>query len=259
MVFAAQFDKFEIKGIQVAAIDVGRARDLIGEMAASGATGYVTVTGAHGIVESVYDEHVASAHKSAAIVVADGMPLVWLGRLLGLSTIGRVNGPELMEYIFAEQKYRQLGHFFYGGDPRSVENLKQAIVRRFGDFNVIGVHCPPIRPAGFIEDRDVIDKIRAARPHFIWVGLSTPKQELWMQTHAPLIGEGVAIGVGAAYDLLSGTKQRAPRWIQRSGFEWLFRLAVEPRRLFYRYVFVIPRFMCFFTEALIKPKRIRCA
>ena len=248
------FSSYEIKGIRVAAVDVFRACELICEGAHLAKGEYVTVTGAHGIVESVYDERILDAHQKAAMVVADGMPLVWLGRLLGYGSIGRVNGPELMEVLFAKEEYRKLKHFFYGGNESVVTNFRNVIVSRFGDFNMIGAHYPPFKPMGFSEDGEVLSRISALQPDIIWVGLSTPKQEVWMRTHMRKIGCGIGVGVGAAFDLLSGTTRRAPRWIQRSGFEWLFRLAVEPRRLYKRYFFVIPRFVYFWLETLIKQR-----
>jgi N-acetylglucosaminyldiphosphoundecaprenol N-acetyl-beta-D-mannosaminyltransferase len=247
-----EFERFTIRGVPVAAIDVYRARDLVCEHAAVAKGEYVTVTGAHGVVESVNSDEVLEAHRKAAIVVADGMPLVWLGRLLGFDSIGRVNGPELMELIFAKPSCRALRHFFYGGTPDSVRRLIDALTERFGAFNTVGTHCPPMRPLGFIEGEDVVARIRELKPHLIWVGLSTPKQEMWMRMHMGRIGAGLAVGVGAAFDLLSGTTRRAPRFIQRSGFEWLFRLMIEPKRLYRRYSVVIPRFAYYWLEALLK-------
>jgi len=247
----ANFSSYEIRGVRVAAMDVYCACEFICSRAPLAKGEYVTVTGAHGIVESVYNKTVQDAHRGAAMVVADGMPLVWLGRRLGYESIGRVNGPELMEVLFANEKYRKLKHFFYGGNESVVTNFRNAIAMRFGEFNMIGAHYPPFKPMGFSEDEEVLARIRALRPDIIWVGLSTPKQEVWMHMHMPKIGCGIGVGVGAAFDLLSGTTRRAPRWIQRSGFEWLFRLIVEPRRLSKRYLFVIPRFAYFWLEALI--------
>ncbi len=243
---------FEIRGIRVAAVNVFRAADLICARDHPAKGEYVTVTGAHGIVESANDEKVLEAHQQAAMVVADGMPLVWLGRLLGHRSIGRVNGPELMEVIFEKEAYRKLKHFFYGGNESVVTNLKNVIISRYDDFNMIGAHYPPINPLGFNEDDEVLARIRSLQPDIIWVGLSTPKQEVWMHMHMHKIGCGIGVGVGAAFDLLSGTTRRAPRWIQRSGFEWLFRLIVEPRRLYKRYLFVIPRFAYFWLQTLFK-------
>src|SRR5262249_52001779 len=145
----------------------------------------------------------------------------------------------------------QLRHFFYGSTPDVISKLIEVISSRFGDFNFVGAHSPPIRAAGFLEDDSVLLRIRELEPHVIWVGLSTPKQELWLDMHMQKIGSGGGVGAGAAFDLVSGAIPQAPRWIQRSGFEWLFRMAMEPRRLFRRYFFVVPQFLYFMLETLI--------
>ncbi len=251
---APEFETFKVRGIDVAAIDVPRATDLIGQLAVGGRASYVTVTGAHGIVESAHDKAILESHQRAALVVPDGMPLVWLGRLLGFKSIGRVYGPDLMSSVFARKDLRQLRHFFYGSSPDVVSKLVETIRARFGDFDFVGTHSPPIRKPGFIEDGSVLSRITELKPHIVWVGLSTPKQELWLHMHMQKIGSGVGIGAGAAFDLLSGTIPQAPRWIQRSGFEWLFRLAMEPRRLFRRYFYVVPQFLYFMVETLISQR-----
>jgi len=248
---ALEFRTFRVRGTNVAAIDVVRASDLIGQRATDAKGVYVTVTGAHGIVESVYDARIREAHQQAYMVVPDGMPLVWLGRLLGFNSIGRVYGPDLMASVFSRQELRQLRHYFYGSTPAVVDRLKAALTSRFGEFNLAGTYSPPIRPVGFDEDEDVLSHIRQLKPHIVWVGLSTPKQEIWLHNHMCKIGSGVGIGVGAAFDLVSGTTLQAPRWVQRSGVEWLFRLAVEPRRLFRRYLFTVPRFLYYMVETFI--------
>jgi N-acetylglucosaminyldiphosphoundecaprenol N-acetyl-beta-D-mannosaminyltransferase len=244
-------ERFPFKGVDIAAIDLYRTLDIIGKLAIAADGLYITSTGAHGIVESVYDARIRVAHKGAMLVVADGMPIVWLGRWLGFKSVGRVNGPEFMECFFSRREARQLRHFFYGTTPSVISKLRDVLVSRFGDFNMVGMYCPPMQPLGFREDEKILAKIRELKPHILWVGLSTPKQELWLHMHMHKIGSGVGIPVGAAFDLLSGTTRRAPRWIQRSGFEWLFRLAVEPRRLYRRYFRVVPRFTYFFLQALI--------
>ena len=249
------FKSFRVRGINVAAIDIPLATDLIQQLATSAQGAYVTVTGAHGIVESVYSERVRKAHEQAAMVVPDGMPLVWLGRLLGFNSIGRVYGPDLMESVFSRRELRQLNHLFYGSTPAVIDSLAATIRSRFGEFNLVGSFSPPVRPVGFDEDEEVISHIRQLRPHIIWIGLSTPKQEIWLLNHMHKIGTGVGIGVGAAFDLVSGTTQQAPRWIQRSGFEWLFRLFVEPRRLFRRYLFIVPRFLFYMAETVVTYRR----
>jgi N-acetylglucosaminyldiphosphoundecaprenol N-acetyl-beta-D-mannosaminyltransferase len=251
---ALEFETFRVRGTDVAAVDVVRAADLVGQLAMNARGAYITVTGAHGIVESAHNEQIREAHQRAAMVVPDGMPLVWLGRLLGFNSIGRVYGPDLMSCIFSRKELRQLRHFFYGSTPDVVSNLTTALTSRFGEFNFVGAYSPPMKMPGFAEDESVLSRIRELKPHIIWVGLSTPKQELWLHMHMQKIGSGVGIGVGAAFDLLSGAIPQAPRWIQRSGLEWLFRLAMEPRRLFRRYFFVVPQFLYFMVETLISQR-----
>lgn len=246
------FATFEIKGVPVAAVDLASARELIYRHASQAQGTFVTVTGAHGIVESACDDRVRVAHQQAFIVVPDGMPLVWLGKLLGFRSIDRVYGPDLMECIFADERCRQLRHFFYGATPSVIDKLCTALRARFGNFNLVGAYSPSVRPLGFVEQDDVLARIRDLKPDLIWIGLSTPKQEIWMQMHTPKIGTGIAIGVGAAFDLVSGMTAQAPRWVQRAGLEWLFRLLAEPRRLFRRYLVVVPQFLCFFVAALAK-------
>jgi N-acetylglucosaminyldiphosphoundecaprenol N-acetyl-beta-D-mannosaminyltransferase len=243
--------RFRVRGIDVAVLDLASAADLIEELATTARGAYVTVTGAHGIVESVYSEQVLQAHKQAALVLPDGMPLVWLGRLLGFTAIDRVYGPDLMESVFSRRELRELRHFFYGSTPDVIDRLASIIRARFGEFNLIGTHCPPVRPMGFDEDEEVITHIRQLRPQIVWVALSTPKQELWLAKHMQRIGSGVGVGVGAAFDLVSGTTRQAPVWIQRSGFEWMFRLMVEPRRLLRRYLFIVPRFLYYMLTTVV--------
>jgi N-acetylglucosaminyldiphosphoundecaprenol N-acetyl-beta-D-mannosaminyltransferase len=251
-----EFPTFDIKGVPVAAIDIASACDLVCSRALAARGEYITVTGAHGVVESAYDERIRTAHQKAFMTVPDGMPLVWLGRLLGFRSITRVYGPDLMSRVFANEQYRQLRHFLYGANPEIIAKLCDALHARFGQCNLVGTYSPPMKPLGFIEGDDVLARIRDLKADLIWVGLSTPKQEMWMQMHMPKIGKGMAVGVGAAFELLSGTTAQAPRWIQQSGLEWLFRLAAEPKRLFRRYLFVVPRFLWFLMEALAKHWRV---
>jgi N-acetylglucosaminyldiphosphoundecaprenol N-acetyl-beta-D-mannosaminyltransferase len=240
---------FRIRGVDVSAIDVSRAADIIINLASSGKGEYITVTGAHGVVECAYNETIQLAHRQARMVVPDGMPLVWLGRILGFKTVGRVYGPELMETVLSKRPGRELRHFLYGSNPSVVSKLQEVLSSRFGEFNIVGTYCPPMRSLGFLEEEEVIRRIRCLKPQIVWVGLSTPKQELLLHMHMHQIGTGVGIGVGAAFDLLSGKTLQAPFWIQRSGFEWLFRFLVEPRRLLRRYCFVVPRFLLFWLQA----------
>lgn len=196
---------------------------------------YVAVTGMHGVSVSREDAEFGRVLGDAGLVVADGMPLVWLGRLQGHRHMRRrVYGPELMETFCLEtgSKYR---HFFYGGGPGVADALAQAERERHG-IQIAGTYCPPFRPLSEEEEREVQSLIEDARPDVLWVGLSTPKQERWMYEHRNTLKVPVMLGVGAAFDLNTGRLKQAPAWMRENGLEWLFRLCAEPRRLWQRYV-----------------------
>jgi N-acetylglucosaminyldiphosphoundecaprenol N-acetyl-beta-D-mannosaminyltransferase len=141
-----------------------------------------------------------------------------------------------MDAMCARSAERGHRHYFYGGSPRVVERLVARLAQRYPGLIVAGYRSPPYRALTEEEDAADVAAINDARPDFVWVGLGMPKQEKWIAAHVGRIHATALLGVGAAFDFHAGTKPRAPRWIQRSGFEWLFRLASEPRRLAHRYV-----------------------
>ncbi len=202
---------------------------------------FIAATGMHGVTEAQKDEHLLKVLNSADLVVPDGMPLVWLARRRGIPLERRVYGPELME-TFCRDTGGSYRHFLYGGSPGVAEKLSHVMQDRFG-VKVAGILCPPFRPLAPEEDKEVIEVINRSEADIIWIGLSTPKQESWMYEHRESLKVPVAVGVGAAFDFLSGTKTSAPRWMQENGLEWLFRLIKEPRRLWPRYLFGGSRFI----------------
>jgi N-acetylglucosaminyldiphosphoundecaprenol N-acetyl-beta-D-mannosaminyltransferase len=186
------------------------------------------------------------------MVTPDGMPLVWVSRLLGRARTKRVYGPDLMRAMTALSARRGYRQFYYGGAPGVAENLRRTLTTLHPALQVAGTLCPPFRPLTPEEDRDAVGAINAARPDILWIGLSTPRQEVWMADHLGRIDAPVMIGVGAAFDFLAGTKKQASVWVQRNGLEWLFRLSSEPRRLWRRYAWVVPGFAVLATGAVLR-------
>jgi N-acetylglucosaminyldiphosphoundecaprenol N-acetyl-beta-D-mannosaminyltransferase len=196
---------------------------------------YVAVTGMHGVTESQRDPEFRAVLKNADLIVPDGMPLVWLGRLRGFPHLSRrVYGPELME-TFSRVTGSRYRHFFYGGAPGVADHLAKVEQERHG-IRVAGTYCPPFRPLTEDEESEVVAMIRAAKPDVVWVGLSTPKQERWMYEHRDKLNVPLMLGVGAAFDLNTGRLRQAPAWMRENGLEWLFRLVAEPKRLWRRYL-----------------------
>lgn len=202
---------------------------------------YVAVTGMHGIVEAQDNPSFLRALNDADLVVPDGMPLVWLARRNGFALERRVYGPELME-TFLRQTGDRYRHFLYGGAPGVAEKLAERMRSEFAN-NVVGTLTPPFRKLSEEEMRSIAATINSNSPDVVWVGLSTPKQEDWMSLMCQDLYAPAVLGVGAAFDFLSGSKSSAPRWIQEHGLEWLFRLLSEPRRLWRRYLLGGTRFV----------------
>ena len=251
MTASGRIARLDVLGVQVSAVDIPIAIDEIDRWVRQGYWSYVTLTGVHGIMESVRNEDIRRVHNAAGLVLPDGMPLVWMLWHGGFKFADRVCGPDLMPALFNHSEETGYRHFLYGATPRTLELLKDNLKRKFPAAEIVGAHAPPFRPAGADEDEAVIEAINASAADIIWVGLSTPKQELWMARHRHRLSAPVLIGVGAAFDFHAGLVRQAPRRLQRLGLEWIFRIAMEPRRLAKRYLRNNPSFL-----ALLAAKRL---
>jgi N-acetylglucosaminyldiphosphoundecaprenol N-acetyl-beta-D-mannosaminyltransferase len=232
-----------ILGVGVSALNMEAALATFDRWIASDARRYVCVADVHSIMQGQWQPSQRAILNNAGMVTPDGMPLVWLCRAEFGPSVGRVYGPDLLIAACQHSIGRGLQHFFYGGGPGVAEKLAGALQQRFPGLEVCGSYSPPFRPLSAGEEDDVAAMINAAKPHFLWVGLSTPKQEQWMAKMRDRLDPPVLIGIGAAFDFHAGAKPQAPRFVQRSGLEWLFRLVTEPRRLWPRYRRVIPGFI----------------
>jgi N-acetylglucosaminyldiphosphoundecaprenol N-acetyl-beta-D-mannosaminyltransferase len=230
------FQHANILGVGVSAINMQMALDTIHKWIQRRESHYVCLTGVHGVIASYRNEAIRKVHNSAGLVTPDGMPLVWLSRFLGFSHVERVYGPDLMLAVCEQSQRHGYRHFFYGGGPGVGETLAKRLRSRFPGLQIAGIYSPPFRALSADEDEAVLIQINHARPDIVWVGISTPKQEVWMAEHVKRLSAPVLIGVGAAFDFHSGIKRQAPRWMMGVGLEWLFRLLSEPRRLGPRYL-----------------------
>lgn len=205
--------------------------------------GYICVTGVHGVSEAQSDPAFRAILNGAFLNTPDGMPMVWMGRLQGFRQMGRVYGPDLMLRVCELSARRGFTHFFYGGGPGVAEDLKRRLEMRFPGLKIVGTYTPPFRPLNSQEEAELIQQVTTLKPDAIWVGLSTPKQEKFMAQYAQRLDATLLFGVGAAFDFHAGRVRQAPRWMQRTGLEWLFRLICEPRRLWKRYLKNNPLFV----------------
>lgn len=239
----SQPPRFNVLGTGVSALSLDQARDLV--LAARGKKhlGYICCATAYNLNLARADSALRSAYNRSVLTTPDGMPLVWLGRRHGHHHITRVYGPDLMEAVCDAGRATGLRHYFYGGRAGVAEELKARLTARFPGLQVVGTFTPPFRALNADELATMRAEITAAQPDVIWVGLSTPTQEKFMAEHGLLLDAGILIGVGAAFDFLSGRVPQAPRWMQRSGLEWFHRLCTEPGRLWKRYLIHSPMFV----------------
>ncbi|ACL59234.1 WecB/TagA/CpsF family glycosyltransferase [Methylobacterium nodulans] len=238
--------RFRFAGIGISVIDMPGlvrtiARRLDGAHTVPGS--FVVFRDAHGIVRATEDPRLRAAHEAALLVCPDGRPLYWLGRLRGAAGIGQVPGIEAVEAVCRAGVARGWRHYFLGGGEGVAAQLAATLSARIPGLVVAGVETPPFRPLDAAEVAAMHERIRRSSAQIIWIGLGTPKQELFMAEHAPFLPGTVAMGVGAAFDVLTGRVPRAPRALQVLGLEWAYRLAREPRRLAARYGHTIPRFL----------------
>lgn len=232
----------DVLGVHVRAT---RPDDLCAEIDAwieHGERRYVCFTGVHGVMESQGDPALLAAHNGG-VVVADGMPLVWAARRVGVQDAARVYGPDFMLQLLGAAAAAGRTSYFYGGKEGVPELMRERLSRLIPGLQVVGTYSPPFRPLTAAEETEVVERINAAAPDLVWVGLSTPKQERWMATMRPRLDAAALLGVGAAFDFHAGLLRQAPDALQAAGLEWAFRLAVEPRRLWRRYLSNNPRFV----------------
>nr|WP_137831049.1 WecB/TagA/CpsF family glycosyltransferase [Methylobacterium sp. L1A1] len=235
--------RVNILGVGISAIDMEDAVATIDRWIDQRQRQFVCITGVHGVMECRRDIELRGILRAAGLVTPDGMPLVWMAHRLGFDRVRRVYGPDLMREVSRLSQERGYRHFYFGGGPGLADALAAQQRAAYPGIQVVGTLSPPFRPASEAEDEAMVQAINAAKPDIVWVGLSTPKQERWMSAHRDRIEAPVMIGVGAAFDFLAGTKRQAPLWMQRSGLEWAFRLASEPRRLWRRYATIVPSFL----------------
>lgn len=209
--------------------------DAIFGAARGGAAGYVCVANVHMFTLARRSKDLARVIEQAAFVISDGMPLVWTLRRKGIADAERVSGPGLMDDLCRRAAAASMPVYLFGGTQATLSLMTEALEKRYPDLRIAGAEAPPILPHRPELDDAVAERIGRSGASIVFVGLGCPKQEFWMASHAPPIG-ALSIGVGAAFDFLAGTVPRAPAWMQRSGLEWLFRVASEPRRLFKRYL-----------------------
>ena len=245
--------RVDVLGVGISCLTLDSAVEEVSGWVDRGEHRYVCVTGVHGVMECRRDQQLLQIHNRSGLTTPDGMPMVWSAHWAGRREVRRVYGPDLMAAVLARAVDRGWSSFFYGGGPGTAELLAHRLTERLPGLRVAGTWTPPFRPLTAEEDGEVVRMINDSGARLVWVGLSTPKQERWMADHVGKLRANALFGVGAAFDLHAGTLPQAPRWMQRSGLEWAYRLGREPRRLWRRYLRNNPAFV---LDILARPPRL---
>jgi N-acetylglucosaminyldiphosphoundecaprenol N-acetyl-beta-D-mannosaminyltransferase len=246
-----------VLNIRVDAIDMPGALCHMRKMLLDESKSYVCVAGVHGVMEAGRRPALAKAYAQSALVIPDGMPLVWVGQLQGHQSMRRVTGPDFMLEMFRRKEFRTVKHFLYGGEPGVVEELRWNLLRRFPYARIVGVGTPPFQALSPEERNGLIEEIRTLQPDIIWVGISCPKQELFMQEYLPLLDARIMVGVGAAFDYHTGRIRDSAEWVKRAGLQWVHRLIQDPRRLWRRYLFNNPPFVVRIVYQLLREQMVQ--
>ncbi len=189
------------------------------------------------VVEALLHPRIKALFNTADIVGPDGMPFVYWIRLFSGQKCDRFYAPDIVNEVSKIAVQRDYRIFLYGGADDAAGKMKQHLEREFPGINVVGTYAPPFRPLTPDEDAEVCRLINDARPDFVFVGLGSPKQDIWIQEHLSAIPGTIMVACGATFDFFSHRIPQAPTWIQKSGFEWLFRLLQDPKRLWKRYTY----------------------
>lgn len=215
----------------------------------------VSATGAHGMVISKKEKAFKDVLLSFYLNLPDGMPGVWVGRRKGAKNMQRCSGPLFFERFMMASAKEDVKHFFCGGKEGVADALKKACSEKFRNANVVGTYCPPFKQVDEFDYQTIANEINEKNPDVVWIGLSTPKQEVFARKLAEFTSVKYIITVGAAFDFHTGKIKTAPKFIQKIGMEWFYRLCSEPRRLFKRYFEVVPKFIVYAIGDLMRKEK----
>lgn len=250
---AAPPARLQVLGQHLDAVNYQQAVESVLCWARAGESRYVCVTNVHVVMEGWDRPAYRAVVNAADLITPDGVPLVWCLRALGLKSATRVYGPDLTWQVCERAEQEGLSIALYGGTDESLAAFVAALQLRYPRLQVACAIAPPFRPLQDAEDQAYTEAILQSGADILFVGIGCPKQECWMQAHVERLPLPM-LGVGAAFDFHSGRVRQAPAWMQRLALEWLFRLMMEPRRLWRRYAWHNPRFILLFALQYLKFK-----
>ncbi|MDX1640824.1 MAG: WecB/TagA/CpsF family glycosyltransferase [Balneolaceae bacterium] len=249
-------DRVNILGTRVSRYNLSETVELMTDAIQNQKKLRIAVTPVNCILWARKNSRLREIYNSAEIVTADGVPVVWASKLFKKPIRGRVTGLDLLPEFAKVAASKNFSFFFLGAAEGVGERLARALQDNYPGLNIAGTYSPPFAVKFSEEENErIIDKVNRANPDVLWVSLTAPKQDYWIASHFDKLNVSVAIGVGAAFDVVAGNVKRSPEWMQKWGLEWLFRLIQEPRRLARRYLFEAPVFLPLIVKQAIQRKK----
>ena len=237
-------DKVKILDVEVSRYDLKETMDLFSDTIEKDDKLRVAVTPVNCILWAYKDKKLREIYNNADIVTADGVPLIWASKLLGSPIRGRVTGLDLLPEFSKISAKKGFRFFFMGAAEGVAMKLADHLIKRNPGLNVVGTYSPPFVDQFSDDENDkLIEMINLSKADILWVSLTAPKQDYWIAENFDRLNVSIAIGVGAAFDVVVGDIKRSPKWMQKAGLEWFYRLLHEPKRLSKRYLVEAPLFI----------------
>ena len=231
--------RFSIDKIKISAVNPQQVIFRIDKAVRSGEAGYICVCNSRTTYLANHDPEYCRIQNSSLLTIPDGAPLVWIGRKKGFKQVARVSGKDLMDNLFSLSGTNCYSHYFFGSTPQTIHQLGINLQLKFPDMEIRGATSPPFQPLEDFDIDSLAREINFLKPSFFWCGLGAPKQEKLIALLQPHLKSTICVGVGLAFEYIAGTVKRAPKWMQKSGLEWLFRCIQQPGRVNFKSLFMI--------------------
>ncbi|MBN1910663.1 MAG: WecB/TagA/CpsF family glycosyltransferase [Pirellulales bacterium] len=232
---SADVETVEIWGLRLARVTTDETLDLVDRMIATGKPGFFITANLHYARLAAGDARLRRVNARAGFLVADGMPLVWYSRLRRRRLPERVTGADTIYRLCRRAAERGYRVFLLGGLPEVARQAAENLRRLWPELQIVGIETPMLSELSESEQAELIGRIRGAKADLLFAALGQPKGELWLAEHLDELGVPACVQIGASLDFVAGRVRRAPRWVQRIGAEWLWRIGQEPRRMIPRY------------------------
>lgn len=248
--------RFKLGPLWIDPVTCADALGAVEDLVSRGEGGAVFTPNVDHIMIADENPRMKEAYARANLSLADGMPVLWASRLLGEPLPEKVSGSDFVPLLLERAAEHGWRVYFLGGAPGVAELARDKLLERLPSLQVVGIDVSRIGADDPPEQwRPLVERIRATRPHLVFVALGAPKQEIWIHAVREELRPAVLLAVGGSLDFVAGTIPRAPQWMSRSGLEWLFRLSREPKRLWRRYLVRDPKFAVLLGRALVARAR----